>query len=171
MRRPPLREDCHHGEVADFIDYPFQVSQQFVFPFYGGMLHANCLRFDDTERAAWVRDLQVAASAPDPDTAATVLDTREWRGRMAMSWMIGMNGWHEFTPDLCRLMRASELTYAGQGYAVGLALLGSDDAVDGLCAYLDQWLPEIDCHYDQHWARAALIQSTRNAAPDQVIDT
>ena len=132
------------------------VADKFVTPFYLEMLHGNVLRREVSARSDFVREFHLAASQLDEETAARFLDFPEWRGRMAVSWMVGVRGWESLVPKMGDHMIQSELVYAGQGFAVGLALLGSDGAVHQLQKYLDHWLPEVDCFYDQHWAMAAV---------------
>ena len=59
--------------------------------------------------------------------------------------MIGLRGWDSYTERLGVLLREGELVYAGQGYCVALALIGTTDAAEELCAYLERWLPEHQC--------------------------
>lgn len=90
-----------------------------------------------------------------------LLSEREWRGRKTVAWMIGVNRWDEFVPQISEQLIKSELVYAGQGYCVGLALIATEQAKDALVAYLDRWLPELDAHYDQPWAMGALVEVDR----------
>ncbi|MEM9405868.1 MAG: DUF6000 family protein [Acidobacteriota bacterium] len=144
--------------MTELPDGHWEVAERFVVPFYGQMLHGNCLRMDRSTVSDWVGRLRDAANELDTVSAQMLLETREWRGRMAVSWMIGLNGWHDLTEGIASRLLSSELVYAGQGHAVGLALLGSDVAASRLCAYLDHWLPKVECRYDQHWALAALVE-------------
>ena len=133
-------------------------AKTFVTPFYLEMLHGNILRRPAAEQSTFVRELHAAAERLDEETAARFLELPEWRGRMAVSWMIGIRGWNVFVPQIGDLMRRSELVYAGQGFAVGLGLVYSDEAAKQLHGYLDRWLPEVGCFYDQHWAMSALLE-------------
>lgn len=151
------------------------VADRYVTPFYLDMLHGNVRRLAPRAQANWVRRLHASAEALDEQTAGWFLDFREWRGRMAASWMIGLRGWDSFAEQIGRQLVESELVYAGQGYCVGLALLGTSRAADMLVAYLNEWLPRTDCRYDQDWAMAALIEidgrcDTERARPYLVPD-
>ena len=64
-------------------------------------------------------------------------------------------------PQLSGQLLESELVYAGQGYCVGLALIATEQAQCGLVDYLERWLPERSCCYDQHWAIGALVEVDR----------
>lgn len=54
-----------------------------------------------------------------------------------------------FRERLGELLSGSELTYAGQGYCFALARLGTAKDAELLVAYLERWLPRVDCRYDQ----------------------
>lgn len=130
--------------------------KRFVSPFYLHKLNVDAMK-DPRSRAKFLK----ACSALDKRTAHMILSEREWRGRTTVAWMIGVNRWDEFVPQISRQLIESELVYAGQGYCVGLALITTEPARDALVAYLDRWLPELDCHYDQPWAMGALVEVDR----------
>jgi len=127
---------------------------QFVHPFYLGL---ETVPNDSVKLAAF----HEACASLDTTTAAALLSEKEWRGRMTVSWMIGVNGWKQFVAQMVEQLTASEMAYAGRGYCVGLSLIASEQAQVGLAAYLDEWLPEHNCLYDQHWAMGALIHLDR----------
>jgi hypothetical protein len=58
---------------------------------------------------------------------------------------------------LGRLLIHSELTYAGQGYAISLAAIGGNRATVQLTAYLTHWLPPTDKRFEQDWVIGALM--------------
>jgi len=130
--------------------------ERFVTPFYLRSLSADSLK-DPKCRAEFVK----GCSSIDTESAQLLLDEPEWRGRKVASWMVGVNRWEEFVPQLSRQLLESQLVYAGQGYCVGLALIATEDAQRGLVDYLERWLPELSCHYDQHWAMGALVEVDR----------
>ena len=136
-------------------------SKTFVEPFYMDMLHGNILRRPVAEQSDFVREVHAAAEVLDEEAAALLLDAPEWRGRLAVSWLIGLRGWQAFAPQMGDLLLRSELVYAGQGFAVGLALMDSDESANQLHRYLDRWLREVNCFYDQHWAMSALLEIDR----------
>ena len=136
-------------------------AKTFVEPFYMDMLHGNILRRPVAEQSDFVREVHAAAEVLDEEAAALLLDAPEWRGRLAVSWLIGLRGWQAFAPQMGDLLLRSELVYAGQGFAVGLALMDSDESANQLHRYLDRWLPEGNCFYDQHWVMAALLEVDR----------
>ncbi|WP_329925572.1 DUF6000 family protein [Streptomyces sp. SP17BM10] len=53
---------------------------------------------------------------------------------------------------------ASELTHAGQGYCFALARFGTQDDADILVSYLNRYLPQLECRYDQGPALGALMR-------------
>ncbi len=121
---------------------------------------------DLTTRAEFL----AACSKLDKRTARALLSEREWRGRKTAAWMIGVNRWEEFVPQISRQLVESELVYSGQGYSVGLALISTEEARDGLVTYLERWLPELDCHYDQAWAMGALVEVDNVLATEYLVE-
>lgn len=130
--------------------------KRFVSPFYLGTLTVDAMK----DHRSCAEFLQACATL-DKKTAQMLLSEREWRGRKTVAWMIGVNRWEEFLPQISRQLIESELVYAGQGYCVGLALIATEPTRDALVAYLDRWLPELDSHHDQPWAMGALIEVDR----------
>jgi hypothetical protein len=107
------------------------------------------------DRDQFLADLVADARAADDAYLAEEL-TGDWRSRLTAAWLIGIDRRAGFRAELARLLLASELTYAGQGYAFALARLGD---VDALASYLDHYLTvEPRVEYDQRWVLAALSQ-------------
>ncbi len=123
---------------------------------YLELLHANFLRLPDRKQSSFTRRLR-ADAATIPDRDLSVLLASEWRSRLTASWLIACDRRAAFVPTVGRLLVASELTYQGQGFCAALAAIGDDASVDFLRAYLDRWLPQVGCRYDQEWAMAALV--------------
>lgn len=137
--------------------FPFRLQRaflRFVKPYYLGLPRVP-------EDPAALRRFLAACASLDERTAELLLTEPEWRGRQTVSWMIGVNGWDRFVPQMVQQLIASEMVYAGGGYCVGLALIANEEAQAGLVGYLDAWLPEHGSHYDQHWAMGALIEVDR----------
>ena len=130
--------------------------KRLVVPFYMEMLHGNILGRTEREQARWLKRFHRTALRIDEATARALLDGFSWREHMVGAWFIGVRRWDHFADRLSSLLLASELTYQGQGLSVGLALLSTDAAAEGLDAYLTEWLPVLDARYDQPWAMAAL---------------
>lgn len=63
----------------------------------------------------------------------------------------------QFQSRLGAMLSDSELVYAGQGYCFAFARFADESAVGSLVAYLDRYLPDLACHYDQAWAMGALL--------------
>ena len=137
--------------------FPFRLQRaflRFVKPYYLGLSALP-------EHPETLTRFLNSCSSLDERTAEMLLTEPEWRGRQTVSWMIGVNRWEQFVPQMVRQLLASEVVYAGSGYCVGLALIASEEAQNGLVEYLDTWLPEYDSPYDQHWAMGALIEVDR----------
>ena len=123
---------------------------------YLELLHANFWGRPGKERDDFLADLRAdAASIPHRDLA--VLLSSEWRSRLTASWLIAAGMRAEFVRELGDLLLASALTYQGQGFCVALAAIGDAPSAECLRAYLERWLPEVECRYDQEWAMAALV--------------
>ncbi|GAA0433555.1 hypothetical protein Acor_07740 [Acrocarpospora corrugata] len=107
------------------------------------------------------RDVFNAALAEDArrisDADLDILLGFEWRARLTAAWLIGLDVRTQFREALGELLLASELVYSGQGYCLALARFGRPEDAEILTAYLDRYLPQTDCHYDQDWAIGALL--------------
>jgi hypothetical protein len=64
------------------------------------------------------------------------------------------------------MLLESELVYAGQGYCFALARFAEDSDATTLTAYLERYLPRLDCHYDQHYAVGALLHLDEQRGTD-----
>ncbi|MFI6797410.1 DUF6000 family protein [Streptosporangium canum] len=124
---------------------------------YMDLLHGNFLDRPEPERSQFTRSLARAAKQITDEELHTLLDS-EWRARLTASWLIGLDRRSQFRSRIGELLLASELVYAGQGYCFSLARF--EDTTDAalLVAYLDRYLPRLNCQYDQHWAIGALLR-------------
>lgn len=139
-----------------------RVADEWVRPVYLRLLHGNFWRsltagaWSD-EQAAVVHDVRRCVDEVEPHIVARLLRQRDWRPRLAAAWYAGLRGWEQFTDELGTLLLASEVCFAGEGYAAALACFASVAAAEHLCRYLDHWLPKVDHPYDQGSAIAALV--------------
>jgi hypothetical protein len=81
----------------------------------------------------------------------------ECRSRLTAAWLIGLDRRTQFPDRLEKMLLDSEVVYAGQGYCLALARFETSADAGILCAYLDKYLPQLDCYCDQHWAIGALL--------------
>jgi hypothetical protein len=81
----------------------------------------------------------------------------EWRSRLTAAWLIGLDRRTQFRERLGQMLLASETVYAGDGYCFALARFGEERDAELLVAYLDHYLPRLDCEYDQDDAMGALL--------------
>lgn len=93
-----------------------------------------------------------------------MLAEREWRGRISAAWLIGLGRREAFVDRIGELLLASQLAFAGQGYCVALALIGTARCREILQEYLRTFLPPAGREYDQLWALAALAYLDAEAA-------
>lgn len=66
--------------------------------------------------------------------------------------------------QLGELLVHSELVYAGQGYCFALARFGEERDAEILTAYLDRWLRETSCRYNQWGLCCTWTSCTRQSA-------
>ncbi|MGW4469721.1 DUF6000 family protein [Nonomuraea sp. NPDC004354] len=81
----------------------------------------------------------------------------EWRSRMTAAWLIGLDRRTRFRERLGSLLLESEMVYAGGAYCFALARFAEEQDAALLVAYLDRYLPQLDCRYDQDDAMGALL--------------
>ena len=122
---------------------------------YLGLLHGNFATHDERDRAVFLRSLVEAADQITDHELGVLLES-EWRSRLTAAWLIGVDRRGQFRERIGALLLESGLVYAGQGYCVALARLGTTEDAEILTAYLDRYLRRPDLHYDQHWALGAL---------------
>ncbi|MFG1945769.1 DUF6000 family protein [Nonomuraea sp. NPDC048826] len=81
----------------------------------------------------------------------------EWRSRLTAAWLIGLDRRTRFREQLGTRLLDSEFVYAGAGYCFALARFGEAEDAAILAGYLDRYLPQVDCDYDQTSAIGALL--------------
>jgi hypothetical protein len=145
------------------------IQKRFVRPFYLELLHGNLRRQHQLLAGALTARIGKAAKAIADPELATLLEECEWRGRLAAAWFIGITQRRGFVDAIGRLLLASELTYAGQGYCVALGLIADPLCEDYLRSYLRLYLPPRGRFYDQTWAVGALAYAGRSR-PDEFLE-
>jgi hypothetical protein len=131
---------------------------------YLKLLHGNFLALREPERSRFGREL-VASAREISDRDLAVLLDGEWRSRHTAAWLIGIGFRAGFRDRLGALLLESELGYSGQGYCFALARIADEAAAEHLAAYLDRYLPDPDCRFDQDWAMGALIHLDQRSGP------
>jgi|SRR5579871_4896910 len=131
--------------------------QTWVRPFYREFLHGNFLFLkDEDHRNGFVQFVQQALAALEAVTVDRLMRLA-WREQLAGSWFTGLKGWTQFTQQIGDLLLESRACYAGQGYCFALARFANEDSIEYLKSYLDTYLPQKECYYDQNWALSALL--------------
>lgn len=121
---------------------------------YLGLVHANFLnRPDRAEFAAGAKE--AAHTATDAEIESLLRST--WREKLTGAYLAGFARRTAFRDRIGALLVESQTCYAGQGYCFALAAFGEPDDAEWLAMYLDRWLPELNCQYDQPWAMGALL--------------
>lgn len=128
-----------------------------VTPIYQQVLHGSHLGLQGDEREEFVAAARRAVSEADEAGLRLLLWDGNWRPRLVAAWLAGIVQARRLTPLLAELLLESEVTYAGQGYCFALARFGTPEAALALDRYLERWLPQVECAYDQDWALAALF--------------
>lgn len=123
---------------------------------YLKLLHGNALAMGGTNRVEFQLAMGRDARQITDRELSTLLDS-DWRPRLTAAWLIGLDRRTHFRDRLGEMLLDSEVVYSGQGYCLALARFGTSSDADILCAYLDKNLPQLDRHYDQHWAIGALL--------------
>jgi hypothetical protein len=127
---------------------------------YLDLLHGNFLDLSPGERIEFLRALGRDARQVTDAELECMLAPGEfagWRERLTAAWLIGLDRRTRFREVLADLLLESDLVYAGQGYGFALSRFGQLEDADILAAYLERYLPQRDCHYDQDWVLGGLL--------------
>ena len=90
----------------------------------------------------------------------------EWRARLTSSYLIGLDRRTQFRDRLGNLLLESQVVYAGQGYCFALSRFAQPEDASILVAYLDRYLPQTDCYYNQNSAIGALLHLDQKLGTD-----
>ncbi|GAA1290383.1 hypothetical protein Psi02_15500 [Planotetraspora silvatica] len=124
---------------------------------YLELLRGNFLELPEDDRSQFGREL-ATLSRQISDSELALLLVGEWRCRLTAAWLIGVDRRTQFRDHLSAMLLDSEAVYSGQGYCFVFARFSNESAAASLVAYLDRYLPDPDCHYDQAWAMGALLR-------------
>jgi hypothetical protein len=120
------------------------------------LLHGNVVDLPQDERARFGRALADDARTI-PDAELDRLLHGDWRSQLTAAWLAAIDLRTRHRPRIGKLLLASKLAYAGQGFCLALARFGTREDAGILGDYLDSYLPRPELHYDQHWAVGALL--------------
>ena len=148
------------GRSPRIVCEPHEPYEAWTADLYTLVLHAQGVRGDLSAGAR-----QVLADA-DVHGVRYLLWMPNWRTRIVGGWLAGMKGYRHLGPQIGDLLVRSEYVYAGLAYCFALARFADQTAVDFLTGYLDTWLPETRCEYQQDWVLAALqsVDAARGTA-------
>ncbi|MEU8645045.1 DUF6000 family protein [Streptomyces sp. NPDC048674] len=132
---------------------------------YLHLLHANFSRVEEQERTPFLQSLRSAAEAITDEELEVLLES-DWRSRLTAAWLIGVDRRQHFQDMLGDLLLASQLCFAGQGYCFALARFCTEADALYLATYLERYLQQPDCQYDQHWAISALLHIDRQTGTE-----
>jgi hypothetical protein len=141
----------------------------FVRRYYLRLLHGNFTLPRESDGSSFRQEITAAARTISDEQIERLLSEREWRGRLCAAWFIGLGKRAGYVPSIGKLLLASEMVYAGQGYCMALGLIGSEECARLLHSYLDVYLPLNGRVYDQDWAIGALAH-IEGAPPVQYLE-
>lgn len=101
--------------MADLLDIQM-LRDTFVRPFYLGLLHGNFTRPAEVESDITRKAANAAWTISD-EQLETLLNEREWRGRLCAAWFVGLTRRANFVPLIGTRLLASEMVYSGQATA------------------------------------------------------
>jgi hypothetical protein len=130
---------------------------EWVEPFYLEILHGNFTGLQGIKRKRFIYRVNEACSRIDDSVIEKLLLSEDWRERIMGGWFAGLMECDKFEHQIGELLLESNRTYAGQGYCFALGRFADAASVDYLVRYLDKYLVQLDCFYDQDWAIAALM--------------
>jgi len=113
-----------------------QFIEEWVAPFYLNILHGNYAAKDTR-----IFDLSVIESLK----------------RITGSWFAGLKRFTSCRDLIGKRLLASEACYAGQSHAFAMACFADAESVVFLEQYLERYLRQKDCYYDQGWVMSALM--------------
>jgi hypothetical protein len=142
--------------MASELDDTRQLRDVFVRPYYLRLLHGNFIWKKAGTDYPSAEQISDAARTISDSQIQELLQRREWRGRLAAAWYVGLTARTNFVDQIADLLLASEMTYSGQGYCVALGLIGGQACQSSLRKYLEKYLPLRGRFYDQTWAIGAL---------------
>jgi hypothetical protein len=141
-----------HASPFSVLDVPLanegltqEMIDTWVVPIYFGATPEEVEAFF-RERGGHIRD----------DIVQALLTQFGWRERIAGAYLVAATRRVAFQDLIGRLLLRSDVCFAGAGYCLALAMIGTDTARDFLIRYLEYYLTRPDLHFDQHPAHAAL---------------
>lgn len=130
---------------------------RWVKPFYMQILHGNYAgERDEEQRERFTARVREALGDITPKIASRLIaDT--WRGSITGSWFAGLGGLVECRDQVGARLVASQTCFAGQAHAFAMACFADDASAEFLVEYLNIYLRQPECEYDQDWAMPALM--------------
>ena len=137
--------------------------ERWVIPFYMQSLHAR-------QSPAVTAQLTDACNAVTPEIVEALLADLNWRTRKMAAVYAGIKRWNYFTAAIGENLVESKVCCAGASYCFALARFNSEASVNYLKQYLDIWLEQPECWYDQQHVLSALlwldqVRGSEEAAP------
>ncbi|WP_425395919.1 DUF6000 family protein [Aeoliella sp.] len=131
---------------------------KWVSPFYPNILHGNYTsdREVGQKREQFNANVRAALESITPEIAARLIGDA-WREAITGSWLAGLKPLVKCRDLIGEVLLASRSCYQGQSHAFAMACFADDASIDYLKQYLNTYLRQIDCYYDQDWAMPALM--------------
>jgi hypothetical protein len=138
------------------VSTPPVLVDQYVKPHYLRLIHGNFLSMTQPDRGHFLHSMLTSARQITDDEIQSLLRFG-WREQITGAFLAGMGRRSQFRDRIGELLLDSVSGYAGHGYTFALASFGSGDDAEILELYLEHWLAQTDCQYDQPWAIGALL--------------
>ena len=103
----------------------------------------------------WQRYWQVQGEV-NVSLCVELLSWFDWRPRIVGAFFVAIERFDETADLIGRLLLRSDVCFAGRGYALALARIGTPQATDFLVDYLDYYLTRRDLQFDQLACMGAL---------------
>ncbi|MCX6317117.1 MAG: DUF6000 family protein [Bacteroidetes bacterium] len=103
-----------------------------------------------------IHSFATAAMEIDVEVVRQLLGYFDWRCRITGAYFTAINQYASLEEIIGNHLLKSEVVYAGSGYCLALASMGTEKAADYLYSYLQYYLTRKDLWYDQGDAFCAL---------------
>jgi hypothetical protein len=96
-----------------------------------------------------------------PEIVSSLLIWFNWRSRIVGAYFAAIEQWTDFSDHIGRLLLRSDVCYAGDGYALALAVFNNEQSIQYLRKYLDYYLGNNDLWFDQGSVMGAVAHLDR----------
>jgi len=116
-----------------------------------------------------MNEFAVASKEITIDVVKNLLGDFNWRPRVTAAYFAAIKNYKELDDLIGRHLVKSEVTYAGFGYCLALAIFATDNSKDYLKRYLDYYLDRKELYFDQAHAFCALEYLDKDLAAEFIV--